>query len=301
MSKIPIYILTGYLGAGKTTTLNQLMKTPELKDKKLALIINEFGKIGIDGKIVDPGNYAKYEINKGSIFCICTKTDFLKALDGIVNNIKPEAVIIEATGIAETCDIESFITENQFQNEIEVKANICIVDAANFTKTAPFLRPVKNQVIWADGIVINKTDLVEAPQLDTLKNVLSELNPNAEITTAENGRVDMNFISSLNHITKDSSLIEDPPEDIIAVSIKKEQKVDRQKFIDILEEMGEKVLRLKGNIVYDTQPAYVEMVSGSYSEKPAHKNLDHQTAFTIIVWKINKEQLLKTLEPCFID
>ena len=83
MKAIDVYILTGYLGAGKTTTLNRLIGAERFAGKKLALIINEFGKMGVDGQLLLPGDYTKYEINKGSIFCICTKTDFLKALDSI--------------------------------------------------------------------------------------------------------------------------------------------------------------------------------------------------------------------------
>ncbi len=298
MSRIPIYILTGYLGAGKTTTLNHLLKTPHLKDKKLALIINEFGKIGIDGKLVDPGDYEKFEINKGSIFCICTKTDFLKALDGIVNEIKPDAVIIEATGIAETSDIESFVKENQFEDDLEVKANICIVDAQNFTKTAPFLKPVKNQVLWADGIIINKTDLVDENEIETLKKVLKDLNPEAKVTDAVMGNIAVDFVSSLQHKSRDKKLIEEPPEDIIAVSVKKDEKMIHDKFKQAVDYLGEKLLRLKGNIVFDDKKAYVEKAGGQYFEKPLNSEIDKNTAFTVIVWKISKEELTSLFDDC---
>jgi G3E family GTPase len=85
---IPVIIFTGYLGAGKTTSLNTLLNTDWVKSKNIALIINEFGSVGVDGKLVEPGNYAKYEINRGSIFCICTKTDFVKYMTDISENIK---------------------------------------------------------------------------------------------------------------------------------------------------------------------------------------------------------------------
>ncbi|MCE5273144.1 GTP-binding protein, partial [bacterium] len=77
MSRIPIILLTGYLGAGKTTLLNHLLSRPEIRERNVALIINEFGELGVDGRLVEAGTRPVYELNKGSLFCVCIKTDFL--------------------------------------------------------------------------------------------------------------------------------------------------------------------------------------------------------------------------------
>ena len=102
MKPIDVYILTGFVGAGKTTALNGLLRNQTLVSTNPALIINEFGKIGVDGALVEQRDLTRYEINKGSIFCICTKTDFLKALSEIVESGVHQTLLIEATGIAET-------------------------------------------------------------------------------------------------------------------------------------------------------------------------------------------------------
>ena len=80
---IPVYVLSGYLGAGKTTALNRILKSDEFKDKRISLIINEFGKIGIDGSLVENADRPLYEINKGRSFWICTRTQFIKVVSEI--------------------------------------------------------------------------------------------------------------------------------------------------------------------------------------------------------------------------
>src|SRR3989339_720207 len=250
MKKIDVWILTGYLGAGKTTALNQLLKSPEFKGKKLALIINEFGKMGVDGKLVEPGDYAKFEINKGSIFCICTKTEFLKAAQSIVSDIKPDAVIIEATGIAETADIESFVTETNIADNFRIRANICLVDAVNFTKVAAFLRPAVSQVRFADAIIINKIDCVPQSSIDTLKKLLAEINSEAKVTQAAFAKIEPDFLNGIVHTRPDAAMLEQPPENIFAISFSSDKPMLREKFTAAFESLGDKLLRLKGNIKF---------------------------------------------------
>ena len=92
---IPTILLTGFLGSGKTTLLNRLID--HYKSKRTVLLINEFGKVGIDGELLVEGNYEKIELNKGSLFCICVRTDFIFEVETIATQIKPELLIIEAT------------------------------------------------------------------------------------------------------------------------------------------------------------------------------------------------------------
>jgi G3E family GTPase len=299
MNPIPVYMITGYLGSGKTTTLNRLLKTSEMVDKKLALIINEFGNIGIDGKLLDPGDYTKYEINKGSIFCICTKTDFIKALDSIENDVRPDALIIEATGIAETRDIESIINEPHLKGRFQIKANICIVYALNLKKTAPFLKAVTSQVIWADGIIINKIDLILESDAQKLKSVIKSLNPDAEIISTQNGDIPPGFIEDLKHTIRQDDVIELPPENIIASSFRTDQAVSRNAFLKTIEEFSDKILRLKGNIDFGRGPRYVEVVFGRLTENDPCDELGCQTSFVVIAWQLEKELLNQVFEKCW--
>ena len=296
--KIPIYILTGYLGAGKTTALNYLLEHSALAGNKLSLIINEFGKMGIDGELVKPGDYTKFEINKGSIFCICTKTDFIKALGKIYNEIKPYAVIIEATGIAQISDILGVIEIPQLTENFQVRANVCLVDALNFTRTAPYLKAVTSQVKAADVIIINKTDLVEQSAIEKLKRVLVGLNDFAKIETSVYGSISDELLDKIKHKTMPTEVFDQKPENIIALSIKTDSKYDLDKFKRAIAELKENILRLKGNIDFGTGPVFVEIVHDKMMTEKACNNLPAPTAFTTIAWNIEKENLQQAFDNC---
>jgi G3E family GTPase len=300
MKNIPVYVLTGYLGAGKTTTLNHLLGESYFASRKIALVINEFGKLGVDGKLLRPGGYSSYEINKGSLFCICTKTDFLKTLEAIASDGSTELVIIEATGIAETRDIEAFVLEEHFRGRFSIKANICLVDAVNYTKTAAFLRTVNSQIQWADGIVINKADLVPAGDIERLRAILAGISAVAPVVVADNGNIEMSFIDRLVHRTLPGALAQSPPADIIAVSLQSDLPVNRAAFLETIESLGQRLLRLKGNVAFANGPEFVETVFDRIICKPICKELGHTTAFTAIGWKTTKEELTAAFEKTWL-
>jgi G3E family GTPase len=296
---IPVLTFTGYLGAGKTTALNALLKTEWVRSKKVALIINEFGSVGVDGKLVEPGNYPQYEINRGSIFCICTKTDFVKFLTEISETVKPELLIIEATGIAETRDIESFIKEPHLKGKFKVKANLCILDAVNFTKTAPYFKPVTSQLRWADCVIINKTDLVSEDEAERLKAVAADYNEQAKIITADHGQFPPDIIDDIEHVVRDGDALECAPEPIFSFSFNEQKSVDEAAFLKLIDELGEKLLRLKGNIDFGRGSEYFEVVAGEVLRGESCGRLD-KTAFVVIAWQVEKEEIQEKFESVFV-
>ena len=299
MTAVPVLIITGYLGAGKTAFLNHLLGLPDIATKSIALIINEFGSLSVDSGLVRAGGYSKFEINKGSLFCVCTRIEFVTVLREIANDVRPELVIIEATGITETRDIESFLDEKTVENGFEIKANVCIVDAFNFTKVAAFLKAVTKQVEWADGLVINKVDLVEDSDVGKLMEVLKHINPSAKQTAVSYGKVSMEFIDGLDHTRRDGNSIENPPEDIIAVSFETEKTVERKKFYETLSSLAQRVLRLKGYVDFGEGPHYFEAVYDRLYEKPEIPGPSPKTAFTIIAYRISKEKLVEIVQEAF--
>jgi G3E family GTPase len=300
---IDVWILGGYLGAGKTTALNQMLDSEPLASASPALIINEFGKIGVDGALVERRDLSRFEINKGSLFCICTKTDFLKALADIADSGKHKAVLIEATGIAEPVDIENFLNEGPHAGHFRMRGNICIVDALNFTQIAAYLKPATSQVRWADAIVINKCDLVEPGQLNTLRNVLRQLNPAAPITETTFGKIEEAFLKTVAHRSRSENLIPCAPEQIFAVSFATDNLVRENQFKSLLKKLEKSVLRLKGNIAFDAGDAFVEVVCGKTTKKAPVAAISAQnltaTAFTVILWNIDKETAKSQFESCW--
>ncbi len=163
MKTIPVYLLTGYLGSGKTTLLNHLLSDPQLAGQRIALIVNEFGALGVDGQLVSGADGQVFELSRGSLFCACIRTDFARALEQIADDVQPDLVLAEATGVAATSDLVGFFDMAHGQSRFRVQANVCIVDSLNFTKVLPYLKAASAQVVSADGIVINKSDLMDEP------------------------------------------------------------------------------------------------------------------------------------------
>ena len=291
MKPIPIILITGYLGSGKTTLLNHLLSLPEMKTKNLALIINEFGSLSVDGALVDAGDFIKFELNKGSLFCICIKTDFIKTLEKIANEVQPELVIIEATGVAETSDLQEFLTVPTLRNRFFIQANICLADAENLIKVLPFLKAAKSQIIWADGIIINKSDLVGGKELADIQQLVKKFNPEAPVEIASYGKINHEFVNKLNHRHLTGTIIESPPEALFSLSFQNPKPINRERFLSLLNNQKENILRLKGTVNFENEPRFVEVIHGKYLEKSLIDNANVRIGFTVIAWKTDKEKL----------
>jgi G3E family GTPase len=295
MNAIPIYLITGYLGSGKTTLLNHWLATPELRSRRVALIINEFGSLGIDGQLVDQDTEAIFELNRGSLFCACIKTDVVGTLERIAGEVQPDLVLAEATGVAQTSDLYAFFGGPEAEDRFRIAANVCVVDALNFTKVLPYLKAVTAQVTWADGLVINKTDLLESAGLEQLSGVLREMNPRAVQARTQHARLPWDFVTGLAHQPCAAEPVESPPEDLATCSIPG-RFADRGAFRAAFERARGHLLRLKGIVDFGQGPVVVEGVFDHLSERPATTE-QPRFGLTLIGWKITAEQLAETFRP----
>ena len=197
------------------------------------MIINEFGKRGVDGALVDPGALALYEINRGSIFCSCTQAELLTTLCTLAHDIRPEHLIMEATGIAQPCDLEPLIKASTHGDRFDIKAVVCVVDAEQFVKTAAFMQAAVAQVQCTDGILINKIDLITAQEVDQLRQVLRSMNARASLQETRFGAIPAGFLEELIHIPSVKAGLDAPPSNILAVSLQTEHRVDKSRFKNI--------------------------------------------------------------------
>ncbi len=296
---IPIYLLTGTLGSGKTTLLNNLLKIPKFKNGNTCLIINEFGDLGIDGELVDSGDHPIFELNKGSLFCICIKTDFIATLRTIADDVKPDCLLVEATGMAEPRDVQDFIDVPELVEAFHVEANLCVVDAMDFIRIAPMLRAARQQATWADTLLINKCDLVDDSELNRLEVVLRDMNSDAPISRTEFGVIPENFLDDVTHrVLRGDPLIE-PPDPVFAESFSTDVPVDRQRFETSLRSVGDHLLRLKGQVDFGNGPEYYELAGGKLltsADKSIGRIAGNATAFIAIGWRIRQREFRDAIE-----
>ncbi len=293
---IPVIMITGYLGSGKTTLLNHILGLAGLVSRKISLIINEFGALGIDGKLVRDGDYQKYEINKGSVFCICTKTAVFSALTSIVEQDKPDLVLMEASGIAETADLSAWFQETVAAEPLTIQAVLCVADPTTFFRAASNLRAVPRQIARADGIVINKADLVDPADLRKLENVLAEMNPNAPRIVVKNGQLPESFLTSLEHLPMDVPQCTCRDETLFSLTLKTEAAIDRDRLFNALKEYHEHILRLKGVVLFSEGRVYLELIGDRITEKPAPASLGEHTRLAVIAWNTDKKALQARLK-----
>ena len=162
--KIPVTVLTGYLGAGKTTLLNRILSEPH--GKKYAVIVNEFGEIGIDNDLVVGADEEVFEMNNGCI-CCTVRGDLIRILDGLMRQKgKFDAIIVETTGLADPAPVaQTFFMDENVGRKTKLDAVVTVADAKWLNERLKDAPEAKNQIAFADVILINKTDLVSSERV----------------------------------------------------------------------------------------------------------------------------------------
>ena len=291
MGRVPIILVTGYLGAGKTTLVNQLLRSSGLADKRVALIVNEFGALGVDGALIDSERAAAmYEINSGSLFCSCVQGKLIRTVREIVEIHRPDVVLVEATGVAVPSDLLAML--GAVGEGIEIHSTVAVIDARTFPETAAFLQAASQQVAWADGVVINKTDLADASQRDQARMLAEGLNPTAPIAEVCRADVPWEWVASLSHRPREAGAVDAPPAGIVARGYESDGTVGRAAFEQAVRGLGARLLRLKGNIDFGQGSVFVEWAGGELIVSGAPAALGRRPVrFTAIAWDTTPAKL----------
>ncbi|MDX2446820.1 MAG: CobW family GTP-binding protein [Desulfobacterales bacterium] len=171
-----VYLISGFLGSGKTTFLNRVIQGFP-SDRKLMILMNEFGDMGVDGSLVENDDLSMLEISKGSIFCVCVKTDFIKGLMNIAQKIQPDVLIIEATGVANPSDLKRDLKLSLFQDRFHLIEQFCLIDAANFKDAYDTFTSVEKQLESATVFIINKIDEADDKIIQKVKQIVRKHHP----------------------------------------------------------------------------------------------------------------------------
>ena len=281
--KIPVTVLTGYLGAGKTTLLNRILSEPH--GKKYAVIVNEFGEIGIDNDLVVGADEEVFEMNNGCI-CCTFRGDLVRILDGLMRRKgKFDAIIVETTGLADPAPVaQTFFIDESVGRKTRLDAVVTVADAKWLKDRLKDAPEAKNQIAFADVILINKTDLVSPAELDEVEARIRGINRYARLHKTEHAQVPLDEVLSRNAFDLDRILHLEPEflegdghdhdhgdghdhghgdghdhagglkhyhdEEMQSISLKSDQPLDADRFFpwvqDLVQKEGPSILRCKG-------------------------------------------------------
>jgi G3E family GTPase len=195
--KIPVTVLTGYLGAGKTTLLNRILT--EDHGKRYAVIVNEFGEIGIDNDLVVGADEDVFEMNNGCV-CCTVRGDLIRVVNGLMKRQRPgkpafDAIIVETTGLADPGPVaQTFFVDDEVKAKTQLDSVTALVDALHVMVRLDESKEAREQVAFADRLILNKTDLVAEDALASIEARLRALNPLAPIVRAERANVPLDQV-----------------------------------------------------------------------------------------------------------
>ena len=207
--KIPVTVLTGYLGAGKTTLLNRILSEPH--GKKYAVIVNEFGEIGIDNDLVVGADEEVFEMNNGCI-CCTVRGDLVRILDGLMRRKgKFDAIIVETTGLADPAPVaQTFFVDENVGKKTKLDAVVTVADAKWLSERLKDAPEAKNQIAFADVILLNKTDLVSREELAEVEARIRSINPYAKVHRTERAQIPLREVLDRNAFDLDRILEIEP-------------------------------------------------------------------------------------------
>lgn len=320
---IPVSIVTGFLGSGKTTLINRLLKRPEMN--RVAVIVNELGEIGIDNDLVEVSSEQMMLLNNGCLCCVLrgdlqeTLRDlFIKRRNGEI--IDFDRVVIETTGLADPAPVmQTLITDTLLLEIYRLDCVTTLVDAVNVPgQLAQFSEPVK-QIALADRLVVTKTDLVTEKHLAGLIEKLGDLNPSAPVRAARNGEIELSFLVDVG-LRRTSARLEEierwlggaeahehagahrHDHRVQTFVVRFEQPMPWTAFTQCMEVLtalrGPDLLRVKGlvNVEGKPGPLVVQGVQHLFHpplELAAWPSADHTTRLVFITRGINRDTVLQ--------
>jgi G3E family GTPase len=267
-AQVPVTVLTGYLGAGKTTLLNRILS--EQHGKKYAVIVNEFGELGIDNDLVVNADEEVFEMNNGCI-CCTVRGDLIRIIEGLMKRKdKFDGILVETTGLADPGPVaQTFFTDDDVKAKTRLDAIVTVIDAKHFFGQLEQGSEAEQQVAFADVILLNKTDLVSADELKKVEDKIRGINRYARIFHTQKSEIGLDAILDKGAFDLDRILEFEPDflhsghdhhheDEVRSLSITADRPVDPDKFQKwmgaLLQIKGGDIFRSKGILAIDGAP-----------------------------------------------
>jgi len=329
-AQIPVTVLTGYLGSGKTTLLNRILS--EDHGKRYAVIVNEFGEIGIDNDLIVESDEEIYEMNNGCV-CCTVRGDLIRTVEGLMRRPgRFDAILVETTGLADPAPVaQTFFMDDDVRSKTRLDAVVALVDAKHLPLRLKDSREAEDQIAFADVIILNKTDLVTEDELREVEATVRAINPAARILKAQRSGVPLGEVLDRGAFDLKRALENDPHfldadehdhdhdhdhhhheaspiHDVSMRSISlRGGEMDPQKFFPWIEKTtqmdGPNILRLKGIIAFKGDPERyvvqgVHMILEGDHQRPWKDGESRESRLVLIGRDLDEERLRRTFAAC---
>lgn len=317
-ARVPATVITGFLGAGKTTLVNHLLEST--RPMQIGIVVNEFGEVGIDGQLIVADERAVIEISNGCV-CCTVRTDLVASVRDMLMRFGDglERLIIETSGLADPAPVlQTFLADADVRERVELESVVAVVDAMH-ARGQLHDEIAREQVAFADRLIINKTDLVAADALDALVADISRLNPVARIDFAQRSRIDAHALFGTRSFSVDNLLAIEPglldedghdhehDDTIASCAIVVPGGIDGARFNrwinQLVQSQGPQLLRMKGVLNLHDQPRRlhfhsVHMVLDTTFGRAWMRDEKRESRFVMIGRNLDAAQMRDGLLSC---
>ncbi len=307
---IPVHLVCGFLGAGKTTLLRRLL-AEQPREERLAVLVNEFGRLGIDGRLLQGFSARVRELRAGCICCEL-RVDFQRALAELVERFAPGRILVEATGLAGAGDLAGAVEEAAARLPVAVGSVVTVVDAELFPRRELFGAAYFDQIAAAELLLLNKTDLVPPEEVEAMAAELGEMNPRARLVPVVHCEVERELV--LNPLGGSRPLA--PPAGLDLAprppapaehtggfrefSFQEPGSFDPECLLEWLAALPWRCLRVKGLV---SLPAGPHLLNHTYRrpELSPWPGAGQGNRLAFVTWELEPQEVLPGLERCLVS